>query len=94
MFWLIKLILQSEYENGFHNKYSADANQHQRRKRATASCNIGAKNTCYLYLRADPQLYNQIKSDLNGVKYFIMSRQKYGNTVKYLGLKKLMLSFH
>ena len=45
-----------------HNKYTADGNsgsgRHGRERRAT----IGEKNTCYLYLRADPILWEHVKN--------------------------------
>lgn len=41
-----------------HNKYSAESNSGGRHKRAT----IGEKNTCYLYLRADPILWEHIRN--------------------------------
>lgn len=44
-------------ESGPHNKYSAGSNTNQRQRRS----NLGEKNTCYLYLRADPILWEHIK---------------------------------
>ncbi|XP_061191107.1 disintegrin and metalloproteinase domain-containing protein 10-like [Saccostrea echinata] len=50
-----------------HNKYSAESNSYNnRQRRATASCSIGSQNTCILYMRSDPILFNKFKSDLNG----------------------------
>ncbi|KAK7471816.1 hypothetical protein BaRGS_00035555, partial [Batillaria attramentaria] len=40
-----------------HNKYSAESNGSPRQRRS----NLGEKNTCYLYLRADPILWEHIK---------------------------------
>ncbi|KAK3094401.1 hypothetical protein FSP39_001269 [Pinctada imbricata] len=60
--------MRTEYEDGYHNKYSAEANEYShRQKRSTGSCNIGTKNTCYLYLRSDPLLFNKLKEGVGDI---------------------------
>lgn len=49
-----------------HNKYSAENNMFESRdKREVGSCSMGVKNTCILYMRSDPTLFNKFKADLN-----------------------------
>ncbi|XP_048251257.1 disintegrin and metalloproteinase domain-containing protein 10-like isoform X1 [Haliotis rufescens] len=41
-----------------HNKYTEQLNRQKR-----APKNLGTKNTCYLYLRSDPMLWNYVKNE-------------------------------
>lgn len=52
-----KYASETEERHRPYLKYTAENNSGHRKRRAT----IGEKNTCYLYLRADPILWEHIK---------------------------------
>ncbi|XP_022312619.1 disintegrin and metalloproteinase domain-containing protein 10-like isoform X3 [Crassostrea virginica] len=49
-----------------HNKYTAESNRARNRRETGSGCTIGAENTCILYMRSDPTLFNKFKADLGG----------------------------
>ncbi|XP_048748710.2 disintegrin and metalloproteinase domain-containing protein 10-like isoform X3 [Ostrea edulis] len=62
-----KRAFYSKKESFAHNKYSAEFNDDRHRRAArSGSCSLGTQNTCILYMRSDPTLFNRFKSDLNG----------------------------
>ena len=64
-------VFQSYYsykDSMLHNKYTAESNRARNRRETGSGCTIGAENTCILYMRSDPTLFNKFKADLGGVR--------------------------